>query len=495
MIGETISHYRVLAQLGGGGMGIVYEAEDLNLGRRVALKFLPPDMESDAGALERFQREARAASSLNHPGICTIYEIGESNGRHFIAMELLEGETLKRRIAGRPLELDELLEFASQISDALGAAHAKGIIHRDLKPGNVFVTGREQVKILDFGLAKHALQPDILGESTVGFSETQDDQMLTSPGTTVGTVAYMSPEQARGKELDTRTDLFSFGSVLYEMTTGQLPFRGETSAVVFDAILNREPAPPSRLNPDAPAGLELIIQKLLEKNRDLRYQTAGDVRSDLRRLKRDTESGQLTAPPPPRRRTRSTPGNYGKWIAGGLLALALLAGGALLYQKRTRALTEKDAILVTDFVNTTADPVFDTALKKALAVDLEQSPYLNVFPDQKVRETLQFMGRPPDDRVTGDVGREICARRGIRAMLSESIANLGSRYVIVLEAINPATGETLARAESPASSKEDVLNALHKADSQLRGKRRQCDRTRLLELEREERICAGATEI
>jgi tetratricopeptide (TPR) repeat protein len=254
------------------------------------------------------------------------------------------------------------------------------------------------------------------------------------------------------------------------MTTGQLPFRGETSAVVFDAILNREPAPPGRLNPDVPAGLELIIQKLLEKNRDLRYQTAGDVRSDLRRLKRDTESGQLTAPPPPRRRARSTPGNYGKWIAGGLLALALLAGAALLYQKRTRALTEKDAILVTDFVNTTADPVFDTALKKALAVDLEQSPYLNVFPDQKVRETLQFMGRPPDDRVTGDVGREICARRGIRAMLSESIANLGSRYVIVLEAINPATGETLARAESPASSKEDVLNALHKADSQLRGK-------------------------
>jgi serine/threonine protein kinase/tetratricopeptide (TPR) repeat protein len=473
MIGATISHYRVLSQLGGGGMGIVYEAEDLKLGRHVALKFLPPDMESDAGALERFQREARAASSLNHPSICTIYEIGESDGRHFIAMELLEGETLKRRIGGRPLDLDELLDLATQIADGLGAAHAKGIIHRDLKPGNIFVTEAQQAKILDFGLAKQASQPEALTDTTMGASETLDDQMLTSPGSTVGTVAYMSPEQARGKELDTRTDLFSFGGVLYEMATGKLPFRGETTAVVFEAILNRDPLPPSGLNPEIPEKLDTIVLKLLEKNRELRYQGAAEVRADLRRLKRDTESGGVsTAASSALHRAPQRPrsGGFGKWIAAGLLALALLAGAFFLYQKRSRALTEKDAILLTDFVNTTADPVFDVTLKKALAVDLEQSPYLNVFPDQKVRQTLQFMGRTPDDRITTDIGKEICARRGIKAMLTESIANIGNSYVITLEAINPANGETLARIESQAASKEGVLNAVHKAGSQLRGR-------------------------
>jgi tetratricopeptide (TPR) repeat protein len=474
MTGETISHYRILHQLGGGGMGIVYEAEDLNLGRHVALKFLPHELENDPSALERFQREARAASALNHANICTIYEIEQADGRYFIAMELLEGQTVKQRIAGHALEVDVVLDLAIQIADALEAAHAKGIIHRDIKPANIFVTARNQAKVLDFGLAKHTPKAQPVAGGTSGSAVTIDEDQLTSPGSTVGTVAYMSPEQARGKDLDARTDLFSFGAVLYEMTTGALPFRGDTSPVIFEAILNRNPVSPVRLNPDVPLQLEEIILKLLEKDRDLRYQGAAELRADLKRLKRNTESGLIsaTASSGTLRMVRERRGGR-LWNLAvlAIVVIAVLGLATTVFMRRSRAvISDRDAILVTDFVNTTADPVFDGALKKALAVDLEQSPYLNVFPEQKVRQTLQFMGRAPDERITSDVGREICQRVGIKAMLNGSIASLGSQYVIALEAVNAGTGESLAREQVQAGSKESVLNSLHQAGSSLRTK-------------------------
>ncbi len=505
MDGTKISHYRMLEKLGAGGMGEVYLAEDIKLGRKVALKILGQEYTASRDRLNRFEQEACAASALNHPNILTIHEVGVDEGRHFIATEYIDGITLRRRMAESPLEAHEILDISVQVASALEEAHAAGIVHRDIKPDNIMIRRNGYVKVLDFGLAK--LTEDSRERTLSDGEATTRVLVHTEAGVVMGTSHYMSPEQARGKPVDARTDLWSLGVMMYEMVAGRIPFEGETSTDVIVAITQKEAPPLARFAPQVPAELEWIITKALRKDREERYQTAKELLTDLRRLKQKLEfESELERSAAPDAITRSTisaatavptvsdrfkqtatgTGTHSPSSAEYLVseikrhktgfsviaAIFVLAVGAgvFFYFNRAEAFTDKDTILLADFVNTTGETVFDGTLKQALAVQLGQSPFLNIFPEERVREALRFMGRSPDERLTKDVGREICQRQGLKAMLIGTISSLGSNYVITLEAVNARTGESIAREHVEVRSKEQVLASLGRAASDLREK-------------------------